>query len=452
MIQTKTQQLNPQIFTIWSDEIEGRIDPYFYKSSKYNFKGVALSNFVEKISSGNYISRDKFITNGKPYLRVQNLKENKIETGKLFLDDNEGVVETDYKTFLTGRVGSLGNFVMARGKYFYSDNILSIKFKENEKINLDYLEIILNSPLLKEQIERNCKGNNQKLISQETIKNLKIPLPSLQIQNKIVSIMSKAYEEKKEKEKEAEKLLESIDDYVLSELGIKIPLVKKEIVFEIWSNEVENKRIDAEYWQPFLEKIEQGINNGKYKAKKLKDFITKIHYGVSTSNAYVDDGIPLLRILNLKENYIDLSKVVKLPETKRKEIGNAFVKKGDLLISRSGTVGIVSVVSKEADEFAFGSFMIKFCLNDKIDKNFVSIWLNNKINKLITEREKIGAIQGNITISVIENFNIPIPSIAIQNKIVKKVNSIYKESQILQKEAKENLQKAKRKVEKMILG
>lgn len=28
--QTKTQQPNPQIFTIWSDEIEGRIDPYFY--------------------------------------------------------------------------------------------------------------------------------------------------------------------------------------------------------------------------------------------------------------------------------------------------------------------------------------------------------------------------------------------------------------------------------------
>lgn len=49
--QTKTQQSNPQIFTVWSDEIEGRIDPHFYKPLKYSFKGVALNNFVEKISS-----------------------------------------------------------------------------------------------------------------------------------------------------------------------------------------------------------------------------------------------------------------------------------------------------------------------------------------------------------------------------------------------------------------
>jgi len=63
--------------------------------------------------------------------------------------------------------------------------------------------------------------------------------------------------------------------------------------------------------------------------------------------------------------------------------------------------------------FAFGSFIIKFCLNNEINKEFVSIWLNNKLNKLLTEREKIGAIQGNITIGTIENFDIPVPPLAI---------------------------------------
>ena len=37
--QTKTQQPNLQIFTIWSDEIKGRIDPLKIKR--------ALSNFLD---------------------------------------------------------------------------------------------------------------------------------------------------------------------------------------------------------------------------------------------------------------------------------------------------------------------------------------------------------------------------------------------------------------------
>ena len=96
--------------------------------------------------------------------------------------------------------------------------------------------------------------------------------------------------------------------------------------------------------------------------------------------------------------------------------------------------------------------MIKFCLNDQINKEFVSIWLNNKLNKLLTERDKIGTIQGNITIGTIENFDIPVPPLAVQNKIVRKVNSCYSQAQKLKDEANNNLQKAKEKVERIILG
>ena len=136
----------------------------------------------------------------------------------------------------------------------------------------------------------------------------------------------------------------------------------------------------------------------------------------------------------------------------RKDLGNAFVKEGDLLISRSGTVGMVSVVPKEAEGFAFGSFMIKFCLNEKLNKNYISAWLNTKLQKLLTEREKIGAIQGNITIETIENFKIPLPPVDVQNKIAEEVKRRMQKAEQLQKEAKEELEKAKQEVERIILG
>jgi len=192
-------------------------------------------------------------------------------------------------------------------------------------------------------------------------------------------------------------------------LGIKLPELKDKMIYIVSSDEVQNKRADAYYYQPKFEEIEKAVSNGKFEVKELKNFITKIHYGASVKNEYVDEGIPLLRIMNLKPNKFDLRDVVKLPETMKKDLGNAFVKEDDLLISRSGTVGMVSVVPKEAEGFAFGSFMIKFCLNEKVNKNYISAWLNTKLQKLLTEREKIGAIQGNITIGTIEDFKIPLP-------------------------------------------
>ena len=248
------------------------------------------------------------------------------------------------------------------------------------------------------------------------------------------------------------KLLYSLNDYILDELGIKLPELKDKMVYVVNSNEVNNNRCDAYYYQPKFEEVEKAIKKGKYEVKKLKEFITKIHYGASVKNEYIDEGIPLLRIVNIKENKVVLRDVVKLSESMRKELGNAFVQEGDLLISRSGTVGVVAVIPKEAEGYAFGSFMIKFCLNDKINKNYVSFWLNTRVQKLFTEREKIGAIQGNITIGTIESFKIPLPPLAIQNKIAEEVKNRMQIAEQLQKEAKEELEKAKKEVEMIILG
>ena len=264
--------------------------------------------------------------------------------------------------------------------------------------------------------------------------------------------MRSAFEHKKQKEAEALRLLDSIDGYVLNELGIKLPEDEDKMCFVVSSEEVQNNRVNVYYYQPKFKEVGKALEKGKYRIAKLKEFVTKIHYGVSIKNVYVDEGIPLLRILNIEPNKIDLTEIAHLEESKRQEIGSGFVYEGDLLVSRSGSVGIVAVVPKEADGFAFGSFMIKFCVTDEVNKEYVSIWLNNKISKLFTEREKIGAIQGNITISTIENFLVPLPPLEIQNKIADEVKRRISETERLKAEAREIIEKSKKQVEGMILG
>ena len=329
MTQTKTQQLGsasakamadrPQIFTVWSNEIKGRIDPHFYIFQTQKFLNLTPINKFAKIQGGYAFKSSEYKSeNGIPLVRIQNIKDGEIDLSDTVYIDKKYLKpckrfllkDKDILIAMTGAtIGKVGRIYQKNLPAFLNQRVGRFII-DSKKINSDYLFYILQFDFFIDQIKRLSLGGSQPNISPTSIEEIQIPLPPLSIQNKIVNIMRKAYQDKKEKETKANKLLESIDGYVLSELGIKMPEIKREMVFEVMSDKVESNRIDAEYWQPFLEKTEQIIRRSKYKTQKLKNFITKIHYGASTSNAYVDSGIPLLRILNLKLNYTDVSDVV----------------------------------------------------------------------------------------------------------------------------------------------
>ncbi|TAL51942.1 MAG: hypothetical protein EPN86_05650 [Nanoarchaeota archaeon] len=454
-----------QCFTVWSNEIEERLDPYYVKSISNirnintNYQIVALSSILKEPPQ---YGANESATDGNPKTDVRYIRITDIdEFGNLKNNDWKTATNVDEKYLLKEKDILFARSGATAGKTFIYDKSIGkaifagylIRFRIDEtKANPSFVFYYTHLKRYNYWLKLIQRPSGQPNINAEEFKSFKIPLPPLSIQNQIVDIMRSAYAQKKQMEAEAQKLLDSIDSYVLEELGIKLPAVEAKMCFVVDLEEVQNNRMDAYYYQPTFEEVEKALEEGKYRIEKLKEFITKIHYGISIENVYVDEGIPLLRILNLKPNKIDLRDVVNLEESKRKEIGNGFVYEGDLLISRSGSVGIVSVVPKEADGFAFGSFMIKFCVNDEVNKEYVSIWLNNKISKLLTEREKIGAIQGNITISTIENYLVPLPPLEIQNKIAGEVKRRISEAERLKAEAGRLIEEAKKQVEKMILG
>lgn len=80
------------------------------------------------------------------------------------------------------------------------------------------------------------------------------------------------------------------------------------------------------------------------------------------------------------------------------------------------------------------------------------MWLNNKISQLFIKREKIGAIQGNITIETIENLQIPTPPLATQKKLAGEVKERLAQAKKINAEAKGEVEKAKILVENLILN
>lgn len=456
---------NNKCFIVWSNETEGRIDPYYYspifnKIRKLsNAKTIKLGDLTEVITKGEtpLWRGDAYLSSGIPFLRVQNISEEGIIGEWDYISDkvHERMKRSQLNGgellyTMAGRIGTATILPDNFGKANINQAIAKIILKKDT--NRDYIKCLLNSDFCKLQAERFLTTSAQPNINFEQIKDIKIPLLSPEIQNKIVKLMQSAYDKEADKRQKAKNILNTIDDYILGELEIRMPEAEDRECFSISSQEADNGRLDCYYYQPKFKQGEKSFKKANCKTEPLKNYITKIHYGASLKNNYVDEGIPLLRIKNLKPNRVVLNNIVKISEARRKELGNAFVSEGDLLISRSGSVGIVSVMPKEAEGFAFGSFMIKFCLNDKIDKDFVSIWLNNKISQLFIKREKIGAIQGNITIETIENLQIPTPPLATQKKLAGEVKERLAQAKKINAEAKDEVEKAKILVENLILN
>lgn len=457
----------PLSFAVGRGGIEGRFDPFYYKPQYRKMEEtlkmsaypiVKLHDVVDDIRNGSTPPGGKFEEEGIPFIRSQNFDLDGVKVKQYITEDFHNQLERSKVKSGDVLIAVVGATLGVIG--YVQENIREANINQNvarlivkEKVNSKYLAIYLDSKFGKEQILRTATLTTQNYLNNQLLENIFIILPSRRIQDKIAEIMDEAYRLKKEKEAEAEKLLNSIDAYVLNELGIKLNGAKEEKVFATTFDKIRGKRFDPYSRQPKYEKFDQSLQKGLYQIKLLGSYLTDIKYGASVKNIYAEEGIPLLRITNLKPNQINLSEVVKLPYEKKNEIGNCYVQEGDFLISRSGTLGITAIVPKEANGSAYGSFMIRFRIKEeKLDSSYLSTIMNSKIVRVQILRTKIGAIQGNITIPAIEELKIPLPPVSVQQKIAEEVNSRREKAKKLKAEAKEIVSKAKEKVEKMILG
>ncbi len=459
-----------ETFSIPKDAIKGRLDPFFYRRAyqeldktimKSRFEVTSVGEIAKKIVDGPFGSQlkvEEYQPSGFPLIRVSNVKTGELDGEFVFISEKKQEQLKRSRVLPNDVLLTKAGAILGYSAVFPSDmregNITShlVAITCDGKIIPEYLSVFFRSKVGQKQIYRWGNKSTRPELNTEEVKRILITVPPLEIQKKIIKVFYTAKDAQKKKEAEAERLLDSIDDFVLGELGIKMPSVNDLMCYALDAVEAENSRADAYYHQPKFHILENSLKSSRYPIRKLGEYITRIHYGASLKNDYASDGIPFLRIKNFESNRFDLSEVVRLPEERREAIGNAFVHKGDLLISRSGSVGIVAVVPKEADGFAFGSFMIRFCLTEDINKDFVSFWLNNKFSKIFIEREKIGAIQGNITIETIQGFKVPIPPLKIQDALVEQVKVIMLNAEKLKQEAQAELEAAKQKVEEMILG
>jgi type I restriction enzyme S subunit len=125
---------------------------------------------------------------------------------------NKFLIDNEY-TLIIGRVGASGEIHLASGKIWISDNALYSSEVEKEKVFLPYLKDYLIWRNLKQFADR----STHPIITQNFLKNFKIPLPPLPEQQEIAEILQ-TIDQKIEIEKKKKELYEELFKTMLNKI------------------------------------------------------------------------------------------------------------------------------------------------------------------------------------------------------------------------------------------
>jgi type I restriction enzyme M protein len=226
-------------------------------------------------------------------------------------------------------------------------------------------------------------------------------------------------------------LYQQAEDLLLSELNLKDWQPTKETIAikSFKESFLSSGRFDAEYYQPKYDELYKYLEiaclEKGWNLKKLASLSSGFKYGTSDPLEYIEEGVPFLRIADLQK-YRFIEKDLKFISPAAAKQQKATVKTGDVLISRSGTLGLAIVIPEYLNNAVYGSYFI-LTRPDKqlIDPTYLALYLNSLIGKLQTEQANTGAIQTNLTIPVLESLLIVCPPLDVQKTFVDKVNQSY---------------------------
>ena len=264
-------------------------------------------------------------------------------------------------------------------------------------------------------------GGAQPNISKEIIVGTMVPIPPLAEQERIACEIKRWFaliEQIEQGKADLQTAIKQTKSKIL-DLAIHGKLVPQDPNDEPASDLL--KRINP--------KAEITCDNGHYQnlpegwgVCKLSD-LCKIENGFAfSSNDYMTEGVPLIRISNLVNNSIDLTECVYIQE---KVDDRFFVTKGDLLIAMSGaTTGKMGVYSYEETAYLNQRVANIRILDDSILlASYRDYFMQSKVEEIL--KLAYGGAQPNISANVIGNFDFLLPPLGEQERIVSAVRKTF---------------------------
>ncbi len=390
--------------------------------------------------------------------KVQFLDRISFDEGKVFFGDRKQTKMMQYRA----KSGDIAvSKINARKKAIgiVPDGVevgLTIHFRalipDTSKVDTKYLWLALRSEYCRNQFDVETGGMGKGEISEERLLDIKIPLPKLDVQRAIAARWQAAQQSAREAEEQVRQIKANAETQFFADLGLKPPkLAQKPKVFAAMFHNLE--RWSVSYSRARLSGVD--IEHGKYPVVELGDILDMVQYGTSEKANEKQNGVPVLRINNIKNGTFDISNLKHIPiDTKTKN--GLLLHDGDILIIRTnGSRDLVGTCATfhEHGEYVFASYLIRLRVNKgKAIPDYVSWFINSPIGRQQVEALSRQIMQNNINSQELRSLIVPLPHLEVQQAILDRVHASRAEI-VRQRERAAQIRKdAEAEVEALILG
>lgn len=156
-----------------------------------------------------------------------------------------------------------------------------------------------------------------------------------------------------------------------------------------------------------------------WKLEILQKLTNKITDGTHFTPKYIEHGIAFLRVTDIKDELISWDNVKKISKEEHIDLlKRANPEKGDILLSKNGTVGITKLIDWDKEFSIFVSLCLIKPKHEIINNYFLKYVLSSEFCFRQIKLRSKRAIVNNLHLEEIRDLKIPLPSIEEQIEIV----------------------------------
>lgn len=376
-------------------------------------------NEVFIVKDGTHDSPKYIAENGYPLFTSKNLKEDGLDSSnfKLISEEDYNKInqrsKVDKGDLLFAMIGTIGNPTIIENEPNFAIKNVALFKPLNSENTIEYLRYYFLSNFVIDKMIKEAKGATQKFVGLTYLRNFPFPKIPLSEQQRLVSKLDLLFE----------KINKSIELHQknMDEADVFMGSVLNDVFGELEEN---------------------------YPIKTLNDVCNKITDGTHKSPKTTESGYPYITVRDVTDKGkidFDNCEFVNEEDFQKLKDGNCAPIKNDVLFSKDGTVGKVTVVDFQKDFVVLSSLAI-LRPSDNLDSFFLYFTMKSPKFFEFAQSKKTGAAIKRVVLRTIKEFEVPLPPLQIQQKVVKYLDDISKKVEkvkSIQKEKMKSLQDLK---------
>ena len=458
---------HPVLFLLSPDELATkplRIDLNYYhpkyatimklleKAAKhYDVKQLGEISEITRILGFETTQFVKYVDEGIPYLRVQNINEFEIDMKGVMRISKEAhemlkrsqLLPNDVVMAITGygKVGTTAVVPHAIGECNASQEIARIRVQK-EIVSPDYLAVYLNSGFGKKLLEKWNTGSTRPRTLIKNVRRIPVIIPTTEKQSQVVERV-KALEQRKNKllaeaeclARNAQEIQQAGYSCVYKILGIKQKFTKPEKVFVLAKKKL-GGRLDVAFYSG----SDKYTIQSEFPVQKMKDLVE-----FSKENAFPErEPLKKFKYVQIQDVDSESGKIASFTELLGKDApsrARKVIHQGQILTGLSGSATgtphhSTAIATEEFDGCVATTGFGVLRPRQNVDLFFVYFMLRSSYVLDEIRRRLTGATIPAITKSEFKRIKIPVPPLHIQNEIVGVMNRATKKSERFKLRAK----------------